>query len=146
VRKAGAIFALFLAAMLSVPGGIALAQTLREPAKGSAERAAILDALRPAVEAEMRGPVEFVVTTLRASPDWAFVQAEPQRPGGGAIDPQETGFAGETDIMDGLTVYALMAFHSGRWNMIDHMVGLTDVGYAVRPQRYGEPPAVIGME
>ncbi|WP_244483759.1 hypothetical protein [Rhizobium sp. Root482] len=146
MRKAGAIFALFLAAMLSVPGGIALAQTLREPAKGSAERAAILDALRPAVEAEMRGPVEFVVTTLRASPDWAFVQAEPQRPGGGAIDPQETGFNGETDIMDGLTVYALMAFHSGRWNMIDHMVGLTDVGYAVWPQRYGVPPAVIGME
>ncbi len=106
----------------------------------------MLEALRPAVEAEMRGPVEFVVTTIRVSPNWAFVQVDPQRPGGDPIDPEETGFAGETDMMDGLTVYALLTFQSGRWNLIDHLVGPTDVGYADWQQRYGVPPAVIGME
>lgn len=133
----------FVAALL---GGAAMAQAFREPAKGSVERAAILDALRPAVEAEMRGPVEFVIHTMRVSPSWAFVQADPQRPGGGAIDPEETGFAGETDFMDGLTVHALLAFQSGRWNLVDHYVGPTDVAYAGWPRRYGVPPAIAGLE
>lgn len=146
MNKAGPLSILLLAAFLSVPGGPALAEAFREPARGSAERSAILETLRPAVEAEMRGPVEFVVTVIRASPNWAFVQAEPQRPGGGAIDPEKTGFAGETDMMDGLTVFALMAFQSGRWNLIDHFVGPTDVAYADWPKRYGVPPAIIGME
>lgn len=137
------LLALVFAALFS---GAALAQAFREPAKGSAERAAILDALRPAVETEMRGPVEFVISVLRASPNWAFVQANPQRPGGGAIDPETTGFAGDTDFMDGLTIYALLAFQSGRWNLVDHYVGPTDVAYAHWPQRFGVPPAIVGLE
>lgn len=126
--------------------GVAVAQSFREPAKGSAERAAILEALRPAVEAEMRGPVEFVISVMRASPNWAFVQADPQRPGGGAIDPESTGFAGDTDFMDGLTVYALLAFQSGRWNLVDHFVGPTDVAYSHWPERFGVPAAIVGLE
>ncbi|WP_199773070.1 hypothetical protein [Ensifer adhaerens] len=60
--------------------GASLAEPFREPARGSVERAAILDAIRPVVEAEMRGPVEFVVTTMRVAPNWAFMQVEPKRP------------------------------------------------------------------
>ncbi|NRQ16301.1 hypothetical protein BHMPCIPO_03558 [Ensifer sesbaniae] len=86
--------------------GASLAQPFREPAKGNAERAAILDAIRPAVEAEMRGPVEFVVTTMRASPNWAFMQVESQLPGGGAIDLAQTGLRDEAEMMDGRTVFA----------------------------------------
>ncbi|MCV9998261.1 hypothetical protein OE766_08380 [Pararhizobium sp. YC-54] len=146
MKRLSAVLLLCLTVIMAVFSGPALAKAFREPAKGSAERSAILDTLRPAVEAEMRGPVEFVVTIIRASPNWAFVQVEPQRPGGGAIDPEETGFAGETDMMDGLTVYGLMSFQSGRWNLIDHMAGPTDVGYADWQQRYGVPPAMLGLE
>ncbi len=146
MNRVSAFLLVFMAAILSAFSGPALAQTFREPAKGSAERAAIMDTLRPAVEAEMRGPVEFVVTTIRVTPNWAFVQVEPQRPGGGVIDPEETGFAGESDMMDGLTTYALMGFQAGRWNLIDHMVGPTDVGYAAWQQRYAVPAALLGME
>lgn len=137
-------FCLFLFTIAVTP--LLQAQTFREPPKGSPERAAILDALRPAVEAEMRGSVEFVVTTMRVSPGWAFVQVEPQRPGGGAIDPERTGFRGESDMMDGLTVFALLTFQLGRWNLVDHVVGPTDVAYAIWPDRYGVPPALVGME
>ncbi|HTO30712.1 MAG TPA: hypothetical protein VL202_06000 [Pararhizobium sp.] len=144
MKIAGAVLSIFIA--MTVMSGPALALTFREPAKGSAERAALMDTLRPAVEAEMRGPVEFVVTTIRVTPNWAFVQVEPQRPGGGVIDPEETGFAGESDMMDGLTIYGLMGFQAGRWNMIDHMVGPTDVGYALWQQRYGVPAALLGLE
>lgn len=146
MTRLSAVLLVFLAAMAAIFSGPALALTFREPAKGSAERAAIMDTLRPAVEAEMRGPVEFVVTTIRVTPNWAFVQVEPQRPGGGVIDPEETGFAGDTDMMDGLTVYGLMGFQAGRWNLIDHMVGPTDVGYAAWQQRYGVPAALLGLE
>jgi hypothetical protein len=146
MKTAGAVLSIGVAVVMTVLSGPALALTFREPAKGSAERVAIMDTLRPAVEAEMRGPVEFVVTTIRVTPNWAFVQVEPQRPGGGVIDPEQTGFAGETDMMDGLTVYGLMGFQAGRWNLIDHMVGPTDVGYAVWQQRYGVPPALLGLE
>lgn len=146
MKRLSAVLLVFLAAAAAIFSGPALALTFREPAKGSAERAAIMDTLRPAVEAEMRGPVEFVVTTIRVTPNWAFVQVEPQRPGGGVIDPEETGFAGDTDMMDGLTVYGLMGFQAGRWNLIDHMVGPTDVGYAGWQQRYGVPAALLGLE
>lgn len=146
MKTAGAVLSIFVAVLMTVVSGPALALTFREPAKGSAERAAIMDTLRPAVEAEMRGPVEFVVTTIRVTPNWAFVQVEPQRPGGGVIDPEETGFAGDADMMDGLTVYGLMGFQAGRWNLIDHMVGPTDVGYAVWQQRYGVPAVLLGLE
>jgi hypothetical protein len=146
MKIAGAVLSIAVAIMMMAISGPALALTFREPAKGSAERAAIMDTLRPAVEAEMRGPVEFVVTTIRVTPNWAFVQVEPQRPGGGVIDPEETGFAGESDMMDGLTVYGLMGFQAGRWNLIDHMVGPTDVGYADWQQRYGVPAALLGLE
>ena len=49
-------------------------------------------------------------------------------------------------MMDGLTVYGLATFQFGRWNLIDHMVGPTDVGYAAWQQRYGVPPAMLGLE
>jgi hypothetical protein len=146
MKKTGAGLSIAAAVVMMALRGPALALTFREPAKGSTERAAIMDTLRPAVEAEMRGPVEFVVTTIHVTPNWAFVRVEPQRPGGGVIDPEQTGFAGDTDMMDGLTVYALMGFQAGRWNLIDHMVGPTDVGYADWQQRYGVPAALLGLE
>jgi len=137
---------LFCAVFLIAWAGFAAAQVVHEPAKGSAERAAVLDALRPAVESEMRGPVEFVVSVLRTTPKWAFVQVDPQHPGGKAIDIEDTSFAGEGDMMDGLTVFALLRFQSGRWNLVEHVVGPTDVTYIGWAERFGAPPTVLGME
>ena len=55
------------------------------PPRGSPLRAAILDGLRPMVEAEVGSPVEFVVIDLRVIGEWAFAYVTPQRPGGGEI-------------------------------------------------------------
>ena len=123
-----------------------LAADIHEPAKGSAEREAILDAIRPAIEAEMRGPVEFQINIMLSDGEWAFVGANPQRPGGGEIDPETTAFAGQSDTMDGLTTYALARFANGRWNHIDDIVGPTDVAYMSWLDLYRVPKAVIGME
>src|SRR5690349_15530691 len=87
-------------ALLVATTTAAIAGELHEPAKGSAERKAILDAIRPAIEAQMRTAVEFQINVMLSDGDWAFVGANPQRPGGGEIDPETTAFAGKSDMMD----------------------------------------------
>lgn len=57
--------------------------TLAAPAAGSAERKAILDALRPKIEAMTGKPVEFVVNRLETACDYARLIAEPRARTGG---------------------------------------------------------------
>lgn len=119
-----------LAAMVLTLFALALpatAQGAREPARGTPERAALMDAVRPLVEVRVGAPVEFVVVRLRVAGDWAFAILEPQRPGGGQIDPARTIYGEETQYMDGLRTYALLVYANGRWNIVDFAVGPTDV-------------------
>ncbi len=118
---------------------------VHEPAKGSQERAAILEAIRPAIEAQMRGPVEFQIETMRTDGDWAFVMANPQRPDGRPIDPEETAFAGEENDMDGLKVLALARRVRGRWVHIDDIIGPMDAAQMSWINGYQVPKSVIGV-
>jgi len=136
------IIAALLLALANAP---AFAGDIHEPVKGSPERAAILDAIRPAIEAQMRGPVEFQIETMRTDGDWVFVKANPQRPGGKPIDPENTAFAGQEDQMDGLTVLALARFVEGRWVHIDDIIGPTDVAQMSWINAYQVPKSVIGV-
>ena len=96
----------------------------------SAQRRAILDALRPAIERRLGPNVEFVVREIRVSGGWAFVDAEPQRRGGGRIDGRRY-FGEDFDNMDGLAVTALLRFQ-GRWTLVDQAIGATDAWYCGR--------------
>jgi hypothetical protein len=100
-------------------------EPVRDLAPGDPERRILLDLLRPVMELEMRGPVEFRVGRARTLKGWGLVQVEPQRPGGRRIDMAETVYA-EEPIMDGLTTDALFRFRAGRWHLITHVVGPTD--------------------
>lgn len=106
-----------------------------------AERRAILDALRPAVERRLGGPVEFVVRRIDARDGWALVIAEPQRPGGGAIDPRRFFPADALEFMDGLTASAILRRLGGRWRLVEHQIGATDVWYCAMQ---GPPRALTG--
>lgn len=68
----------------------AIAQSWYEPQRGTAERAQLMNALRPFAEDVLGPPVEFVVYSLRVSGAVAFASVTAQRPGGGAIDPYST--------------------------------------------------------
>lgn len=96
------------------------------PARGTAQRSAILNALRPAIESELRGRVEFRINCLQVNNGWALVNAEPQRPGGRPID---NNILPDADMRDGLTVTAVMRFSNGRWTLVDQAIGATDVWY-----------------
>ena len=108
------------------------------PAPGSAQRRAILDALRPAIERRLGPDVEFVVRDMRVANGWAFVMADPQRRGGRPIDGRR--YFRDYDEMDGLTVTALLNFRAGRWTLVDHAIGATDAWYCGR----GPSRAVTG--
>ncbi len=103
----------------------ASSELVRDLLPGDPERRILLDLLRPVMEIEMRGPVEFRVGTARILKGWGLVQVEPQRPGGGRIHRRKTVYADEP-IMDGLTTDALFRFRAGRWHLITHVVGPTD--------------------
>jgi len=106
-----------------------------------AERRAILDAMRPTIEQRLRGPVEFVVRRIAVRSGWALVIADPQRPGGGRIDGRRI-FGEDYQYMDGLTVNAVLRLSQGRWRLVDHAIGPTDVWYC--DPALGAPRALTG--
>jgi hypothetical protein len=92
------------------------------------DRRTILETLRLPVEAKLRQKVEIVVTTFRKERAWVFVQAEPRRPGGKAIDGR--GFFGsDWENMDGLTTTAILRRSRRRWHIVDLRIGATDAWY-----------------
>ncbi len=109
-----------------------------QPVPGPPQRAAIMDALRPAIERELGGSIEFVVQRAAVQDGWALVIAQPQRPGGGAIRPP-AGF--DTEFRDGLTVNGILRFSGGGWTLVDHAIGPTDIWYCGVD---GPPAALTG--
>lgn len=110
-----------LAVLLFLPLTVAAAPS-------SPERVAVLDALRPKVEAKLGPGVEFVVQVIRVEDGWAFVLADPQRKGGKPIDGNRI-FGEDFENMDGLRVDAVLQKRNGRWAVADYAIGATDVWY-----------------
>ena len=125
-RLPGAVLAGLMVLAVLLPG-IAVAQAMTPP-RGSPLRAAILDAVRPMVEAEVGKPVEFVVNDLRVLGEWAFASLAPQRPGGGAIEYVYSRYqtAWENDMF-GYTVSALLRLTPKGWLVYQYDFGATDV-------------------
>lgn len=114
-----------------------VAQTWSVPARGTAERAALMDAIRPHAEWLLGAPVEFVVHELRRSGDLAFASLYPQRPGGGRIDLRYTPGAQRGDLyvqdMDGVGMQVLYRKSGQTWVAVHWAMGATDVWYAYGP-------------
>ncbi|MGQ0659403.1 hypothetical protein [Sphingosinicella sp.] len=123
--------------------GLALLSTVPAAAQvAGAQRRAILDALRPPIERRLGGPVEFVVRRIGVRNGWALVIADPQRPGGGRIDGRRYFSADDWEVMDGLTVNGILRFANGRWRLVDHAIGPTDVWYC--DPALGAPRSLTG--
>ena len=118
-------------------GSPAVAQSWSEPARGTATRSALMDALRPHVMWVLGSPIEFVVYDLRQSGNLAFASVYPQRPGGAEINLRETPAFQRGDLepefMDGLAVQALYYKSGQTWVAVHWALGATDVWYAYDP-------------
>ena len=107
---------------------LAAAASFIVPPPGSVQRREILAALRPSVEKQLGPNVELRLTLIRVQRDWAFVVADPQRRGGKPIDGDKI-FGEHFGNMDGLRIEAVLRRQNGRWKLVDHGIGATDVWY-----------------
>jgi hypothetical protein len=130
--------AVMVAAVLGMAlAGSAGAQTWVTPERGSATRAALMDAIRPHAEWMLGAPVEFRVNELRLLGDRAFAMLEAQRPGGGVIDVANTPMVarGEFDpyIADTAHIEVLYVKSGQTWVALHWAIGATDVWYSWEP-------------
>ena len=131
----------FLIMMAAI--GVA-AQTAYEPAKGTPERKAILDALRIPIERDLKQKVVFVADNFKVQGNWAFVGGVPQRADGSAPDYTRTKFADAFDsgAFDN-NFFALLKRTAGKWKVTTYAIGCTDVCYTDWWSRYRAPKAIF---
>lgn len=103
--------------------------TLYTPPPGSAERVALMNALRAQVRGDLGTEPVFVVKELRSNGEWAFAKLEPTLRDGRPIDIERTPIYREhgPDALDGLRTEAIWRKERGRWQVHAHAIGATDV-------------------
>lgn len=122
----------------------AVSQSVYTPERGSAERKAILDALRVPVERELKQPIVFVADNFNVQGNWAFVSGVPQSADGGEPDYSATKYAEDHDAgaFDN-NFFALLRKTAGRWKVTTYAIGCTDVCFSDWWRRYRAPKAIF---
>jgi hypothetical protein len=114
------------------------------PAKDSAERTAIMDALRVPIGKELKQEVIFTVDKLKVQGDWAFFSGQPKSKNGGEPDWKITKyqeFKNSGDFEEGL--YALLKNTGGKWEVVKYMMNCHDVCYLGWDKEYKAPKAIF---
>jgi hypothetical protein len=135
-----------LAIALIVTGVMPLAAQTTPP-RGSPERTALLDALRPTLVKEIGGPIELVVTIMRVVEPWAYLHVKPTRPGGTRIDWSRTKF-GE-DMKQGFMSEGTMALlhrEGSGWKIVEIAIGPSDVAWDGWIAPHGVPRKLFTFE
>jgi hypothetical protein len=122
----------------------AFGQKVYTPEKGSAERKAILDALRVPVEKELKQKVQFAINDFKVSGNWAFLSGEPQDASGSQPNYDSTQYREQVEAgMFDNNFFALLKKNGGKWKVVTHAIGCTDVCYATWWKDYKAPKAVF---
>ncbi|MCI0490013.1 MAG: hypothetical protein L0229_25760 [Blastocatellia bacterium] len=114
------------------------------PKPGTAERKAIMDALRAPVEKELKKRVVFKANHLKVQDGWAFLGGVPQQPGGKAMDYRGTPY--QEAIRSGAfddNIFALLRIEGGKWKVVTYVIGATDVPYIGWDEQYKAPSAIF---
>ena len=117
---------------------------LHTPKPGSPERVAILNALRPKVEADLHQRVAFKCDVFRVESGWAFITGVPVQPDGSKIDYSKTKF--ESALKQGFFdngFAALLHYAGGAWHVSKWEVGATDVAWEPWPDETGAPKSLF---
>lgn len=117
-------------------------QTARDVERDSPERKAILDALRIPVERDLKQKIVFVTDNFKIAGTWAFVSGRPTKPDGSRPDLSNTAWAGDEDLFDD-NFFGLLRKTNGRWRVVKHALGCTDVCYLDWAKRYKAPRSIF---
>ena len=130
--------------MLSIA---AAAQKVYTPEKDSAERKAILNALRAAVEKELKQKVSFKVDKFNVAGAWAFLSGEPQN-AAGTDQPnyRRTIYqkAIDEEMFDN-NFFAVLKKSGKQWTVVTYAIGCTDVCYSTWADDYKAPRAIFAL-
>jgi len=117
------------------------------PERGSPERKAIVDALRIPVKRQLKQDLIFKIDHLKVERGWAFLLGVPQRPDGSTIDYTGTVYHEAVDagaFDDGIV--ALLRNVSGKWRVVQYVIGATDVPYVDWDTKYRAPRGIFKLE
>jgi hypothetical protein len=120
------------------------AQKVYTPEKGSAERTAILNALRAPVEKELKQKVQFAIDQFNVQGNWAFLNGEPQNLSGER--PNYRGTKYQSAVDDGAfdnNFQALLRKTGGKWRVVTYAIGCTDVCWFGWWTRHKAPKAIF---
>jgi hypothetical protein len=145
MRAASTLCRLLLPVLLLAGAHAASAQGRpHSPPRGSPERQALMDALRETVRRELGKPAVFEVRELRVLGDWAFADVSPRKPDGSPFDyrgtPMEEAWR-EGFMDDGM--FAVLRRQDGRWRVVRHAIGPTDVAWIGWDRELRAPRAIF---
>jgi len=116
------------------------------PKKGSADRTAMMNALRIPIQKDIGQKVQFKVDSLKMLGNWAFMKGAPIRPDGKEIDYSHTQYAEAVKAgAFGYGVFALFKKTRGKWNVVKYSLGASDVPYVTWWRDYGAPKAIFDI-
>lgn len=124
--------------------GVRAQGRVHEPPVGSAERKAIMDALRKPVETDLNRPVLFRVPSpgsFRARNGWAFLTADLRKPDGSRMDFRGTRY--DDPNSNGGQVDALLHRTGGRWRVVALAMCVSDVEWGDWSKKYHAPSAIF---
>lgn len=135
---------LFSLLAIAVFATVSFAQKVYTPTKGSAERTAILAALRVPVEKELKQKIQFSVQEFKSNGTWAFLSGDPQNMSGGKPNYKGTEYqeAIDADMFDN-NFFALLKKTGGKWKVVTYAIGCTDVCYANWWKEFKAPKAIF---
>lgn len=109
---------------------------------------ALLDALNPVLSRDIGQPVSLQTTRVNTRDEWAFIIGQPRKADGAPIDWSMTTLAqraadGVLDS-DGQT-FALLKNVNGTWQVLEYVVGPTDVAHIEWAGKHGVPADILGL-
>lgn len=121
------------------------AQGAHTPAAGTAERAAIMNALRSTAAKDLgQAAVIFKVERLKVAGDWAITRVSPTLPGGNSIDYAKTKYRQQVELgAFDPQGDALLRREGEKWKVVEWAFGRTDVASVEWAARYRLPRSLL---
>lgn len=109
------------------------------------ERIKIISTLKLEMGKELKKPMKLKLSVYRVQNKWAYLQGTILDKSGKPMDYRDTRYQEAIDqgYFDDWFC-ALLQKNKGKWHVVIHQIGATDVPYLDWPKHYGAPENIIG--